>query len=491
MTITPIDYSIDVQSPFEASVKGYQFGAGMRQQALQMAQLELQQRQQMQMQQDFARLATNPNAGAQDYSSMMTRYPQMAENLKKSWDVLSADQQKAKLNQATQVYSALKTGNPDVAVQMLNDQATAYRNAGNEQEAQHADTMAKLIQLHPEAAATITGLGLSAALGPDKFASTFSTLEKLPGEVSKGESEATTAAAKAAVAPETTRLENEKIQSEIEANRYKANPLGTGVGPGGTGPVLHGEDLLATLPPGIASQVRALAEGRQSFPSGAAMRNPATMQLLSLVGQYDPNFDAVNYNARASTRKSFVSGPDANNINSLNTAIGHLVSLKQAFDDLNNTRFGSVNAVGNWVGNTLGNADVQKNTTAVKVRATAVANEMAKVFRQTGMSESEIKDWKDSIDTNAPPAKSNEYVRSALELMRSRLESLGAKYNQGMGTTSDPIQLLTPHAREQLQKLEGVTGGAEPDIATGAVPSGTPASATAVGKRSYMRFAQP
>ena len=60
----------------------------------------MQLQQQLQMQKDLGTLASNPNAGAQDYAAMMVKYPQMSEHFKKSWDVLSADQQQNKLSHA-------------------------------------------------------------------------------------------------------------------------------------------------------------------------------------------------------------------------------------------------------------------------------------------------------------------------------------------------------------------------------------------------------
>ena len=207
----PINYNIDVQNPFESALKGYQVGLAMKQQQAQ-----------LQMQQDLAKLATNPDAGAQDYASMMVRYPQLSEHFKRSWDVLSADQQQSKLSQATQVYSALQTGNNDVAVDLLNKQAQAYRNAGKDQPAKDAETMAKLIQMRPDVAKTSAALGLSAILGPDKFATTFATLgdqqraqELQPGKVALGNAEATIKQAEARNTPQRLALESQLKGAQI------------------------------------------------------------------------------------------------------------------------------------------------------------------------------------------------------------------------------------------------------------------------------------
>ena len=90
---------------------------------------------------------------------------------------------------------------------------------------------------------------------------------------------------------------------------------------------LHGDDYLKLLPTTRAQQVKALDEGRMQFPSGFALKSPYWQQMISAVIQYDPDFDAVNYNSRASTRKDFTSGKSADSITALNTAMSHLNNL--------------------------------------------------------------------------------------------------------------------------------------------------------------------
>src|SRR5690606_10617222 len=84
-----------------------------------------------------------------------------------------------KLGIATQVYAAINSGRNDVAVQLLQDQANAYRNSAREDDAKAAETMAEFIRLDPASAKTTAGLLLSSVMGPEKFAE---TLTKIGGE---------------------------------------------------------------------------------------------------------------------------------------------------------------------------------------------------------------------------------------------------------------------------------------------------------------------
>lgn len=225
----PINYNIDVATPMQSMLQGFQGGLGIRTAMQQQQQLKQQQEAQLQMQKDLAAVANNPNAGAQDYAGIMLKYPQLADHFKKSWDVLSADQQQNKLQHSAQVYSALQSGNPDIAVDLLNKQAEAYKNSGKEQDAQAAQHLAQMIQVSPQTAKTTAGLMLSSVMGTDKFAQTFGTLgdqnhadQKQPYEVQKLAAEADAAGsnaqikrAEAQTAPEKFLLDNANTRSQI------------------------------------------------------------------------------------------------------------------------------------------------------------------------------------------------------------------------------------------------------------------------------------
>jgi hypothetical protein len=218
---------------------------------------------------------------------------------------------------------------------------------------------------------------------------------------------------------------------------------------------VHGDEFLSTLDGQTSAQVKALAEGRMQFPQGFALKSPYWQNMLNMVAQYDPSFDAVNYNARAGTRKDFTSGKSAENVTALNTAIAHLQTLSNNFKQLDNSDFPAYNSAANFLGRQFGNPEIQKNVAATGTTAEAVAHELAKVFRSTGMSEGEINAWKQKINTNATPAEQQAIIDGAIELMNGRLEALADRYNKGLGTTSDGLELLSPKSREAITNLRG------------------------------------
>jgi len=224
-----------------------------------------------------------------------------------------------------------------------------------------------------------------------------------------------------------------------------ADPL-----PNTQGSNLTGDPYLQTLPGARAQQVKALAEGRMAFPSGFALKSPYWQQLLQDVSQYDPSFDAVNYGARAKTRADFTSGKSAQNINAINTAIGHLSMLAQYGDQLNNTGMPALNAVKNWAEVQMGD----KRVGQYQQLRDGVAGELTRVYRGTGGSEADVKQWQSNFPVNGSPDQIRGAIQAAANMLQSRLDSLGMLYNQGMGTTKDPLELLNSHTATMLQQFE-------------------------------------
>lgn len=235
-----------------------------------------------------------------------------------------------------------------------------------------------------------------------------------------------------------------------------ANPLGgvmSGQAPGGPQTGLTGEAYLKTLPPPIASEVKAYAEGRRPFPTGFALKTPYFQMLIQAVGQYDPTFDAVNYNARAKTRADFTSGKSAQTINALNTVTQHLDQLSGATDQLKNTWSPTYNSVANFLSKQSGAKVVTNFETTKK----AVTDELTRAWRQAGGTEADIKSWSSVLDAANSPEQLHGAIAEMGHLLEGKLSALENQYQQGMGTTA--VKVVTPEARATLQKLEQRAGG--------------------------------
>jgi hypothetical protein len=266
-------------------------------------------------------------------------------------------------------------------------------------------------------------------------------------------------------------LREQNLSHMLPADTALAANVGLGGGVPGGAPGVTGEDFLKTLPTPMQAQVKALATGRQPFPTGQIMRTPYGQNLLNAVSQFDPSFDAVNYGARASTRKDFTSGKAATSVNAMNTVAGHLESLSDAADKLGNTSIPMVNGVKNWLENSTGDPRVKQFDTTKK----AVVDELTRVWRGNGGSEGDIKTWSSTLDAANSPQQLHGVIAQMGELIGSKINSMGEQYRQGMGTTGEPLQLLTPKAQKVFEKLQQRAGG-EPASASGGREQATGAS---------------
>lgn len=244
-------------------------------------------------------------------------------------------------------------------------------------------------------------------------------------------------------------------------------PTGTGAS-AAIGSDVHGADYLKTLPPNIATQVEALADGRMQFPSGFALSKPYWQKMVSLVAQYDPTFNQSDYNARAKTRTAFTSGQEGRNVTSYNTTIGHLEQMDHAIDELGNTPFSWWNAPAQWVGQNVGNAGTQAAIANFNTVKGAVTSELVKSLRGSGGAEADIQYWQKRFDQADSPVALHTAVREAANLLGSRIEALTDQYNTGMGTSNQTVPGLSAHSSAALARLQGKTA---PQQTASAAPS--------------------
>ncbi len=282
-------------------------------------------------------------------------------------------------------------------------------------------------------------------------------------------------------------LEDQGVHlSPEQRNQYlltgKSTQEGGELTPGDT--TKQGGDYLSTLDPAMAKQVKALAEGRMAFPSGVALSKPYWQAMLGAVSQYDPSFDATNYNARNATLRGFSAGKEAQTVNALNTVAEHLGTLSDYADKLNNTQIPLVNRIANTYLAETGDPRIAQFETARK----AAADEVAKVWRNTGGSQADIEENLKNLDGAQSPAQLHAAIGTLVKLIGGKLSALQDQYKQGMGTAAQRQSLVSPGAQKAfsnvLQKagMENDIGGesslAQPGAEAAPASSNEPARPT-------------
>lgn len=223
-------------------------------------------------------------------------------------------------------------------------------------------------------------------------------------------------------------------------------------------PGLTGQDYLQSIQdPGLRNLISAIADGREQVPriyrSGKSGEIGPT-QIAAAVSQFDPTFNAQDFNSRNRTRISFTSGPDAKNMMNLNQAAAHAQQLVQQIPNLaghflpfglsdplnsaiNNATSGGTAALKNW------------NTTA-----DALAHEVRSVFAgSSGGTLEELNRNLQTLNGNDPVTSKQAALQTIGRLLQSRIGLLQDKYQQGMGKAGDPFATTYPEASTVLNAL--------------------------------------
>jgi hypothetical protein len=191
-SIQPPNYLVNMPNPQQSFVQGLQLGQGI---------LGMQQEQQSQeqMRQALGELAANPTT--ESITRAMIQFPSLADKLKEPLKSVTETERNGRIASAMPIYSALASGNPEIAQERLLELATAADNSGRTGEARRFRTIAETARINPGMAMLEIGGVLAANMGPDKFFETFKGVSMLPSDVRRGQAQATTEEATAGVAP--------------------------------------------------------------------------------------------------------------------------------------------------------------------------------------------------------------------------------------------------------------------------------------------------
>lgn len=149
--MSDVNYNIAPQNPLPGMMQALQLGSalgGIRDQ-----------REQAQAQAEAARIAAeqkaardaqisdlfklvHENPSAENYTKLSNMMPpEQAKSIREGFTMLDESTQKTKLSEAAQVLSAFKSGNTEIALNMLQQNKEAYKNAGNEKAANQAQLL--------------------------------------------------------------------------------------------------------------------------------------------------------------------------------------------------------------------------------------------------------------------------------------------------------------------------------------------------------------
>ena len=158
----PINYAVDVESPFEAALGGFKLGAASLEAQARAQDIETARNNQATLTSFF----NNPSKTAGDYANAVAALPPgQSSGLVKLFEMKNKEQQQTILNESAQIWSALNNDQPEIAITRLTTKAAAQRAAGDEPGALATEATIKAINTNPGFA--IDALGLTIAALPD------------------------------------------------------------------------------------------------------------------------------------------------------------------------------------------------------------------------------------------------------------------------------------------------------------------------------------
>lgn len=191
--IGPIDYSLNVKSPFESAIGAYKIGSDIAEIQKQ-REIEKQKLQQQQI-------------AAQE------------EERNKSYLTLGA-----------QSLAALESGNTDAAINLIQSRIDAERNSGNKKQAEALNTWSELIKFNPQNAVGVLNRFITATPGGKNLLDAIKlageerrAADLHPSELARKQSEARQEKVKALVDEETAGSEISKAKSEAHKAAVAAN----------------------------------------------------------------------------------------------------------------------------------------------------------------------------------------------------------------------------------------------------------------------------
>lgn len=218
-------------------------------------------------------------------------------------------------------------------------------------------------------------------------------------------------------------------------------------------PTKTGQDYLASIPADTRPTVLAVLQGRQAPPTGSAQKSSYWMGVINAANKIDPTFDTTDYQKRYKTAQDFSpSGASGKQAIALNTMIQHVGELKQAFDNLNNSGSPALNAVLNPIAYQTGLG--ARGLNDYNLNARTAAQEIESLWKKGSGNAADIEAMTKDLSSSADPASANKVFAKMLTLAAGKLQALKSAYQNGMGNSSVPLQLVTPESLQIMAKID-------------------------------------
>lgn len=218
---------------------------------------------------------------------------------------------------------------------------------------------------------------------------------------------------------------------------------------------------LARYPPNVAANAKMLADYVLPINSYQLARSPVWVQAAQAAHEYDPSFNAAQYDIRKSLNNSFASGKDSQALQSINRTVKHLGDLRDTVKDLNNPTEGQYSVLTGpmsqaetWLERKRGDPRPGR----FDFLSNAAASEMVGATRGSGGAEKDVDRWKQGMNASDPQSVQMGNINTAVDILSGIAASAREKYIKGMGRPPQNWEFLDPRSRQVLTEM-----GFDPD----------------------------
>jgi hypothetical protein len=207
--------------------------------------------------------------------------------------------------------------------------------------------------------------------------------------------------------------------------------------------------FVESIPANMRAAVTAIADGSGNIKDLVNIRSGDRAAIFNAVKTINPDFDQSDFNVKQKFAIDFTSGKSANNIKSLNTAIGHLETLNDLMVASQNGDVQSVNRVINFAKEQTGNP----NITSMKAAIEAIKGEAANAFKQSGATNQEIEAWDGVFKKELSPAQWTSVSKTVTDLLASRAGAYSGIYKKAMKKDMTPDTIFTEKSLNAMKKF--------------------------------------
>jgi hypothetical protein len=218
--------------------------------------------------------------------------------------------------------------------------------------------------------------------------------------------------------------------------------------PGGTPDAeLHGEEMLGRLPAQTQDYIRGIARGELKPPAGQKAQ-----QVLALVKQYDPRFDADLYRQRSDMRRGYSpQGKIGQQLNSASAALQHAEQLLLAHNRMGNSNWRIVNTIVNPITGLRENPALRD----FELNKLGLAGEVERYLKGGSAAEGSLRALEAQISPNSTPAEIRAVLNKIAEIMGGKTKVYLNDWKKVFDGTDAEIPLNSlPHDLEENERIE-------------------------------------